>query len=50
MSHHKALDAWVNEVATLCTPDQVVWCDGSDGEYQNMLRLMLIEAAPSTSA
>jgi phosphoenolpyruvate carboxykinase (GTP) len=41
MSNHKALNAWVNEVATLCTPDQVAWCDGSEGEYQNMLRLLV---------
>ena len=32
---------WVDEVASLCTPDQVQWCDGSPGEYQAMLDLMI---------
>jgi phosphoenolpyruvate carboxykinase (GTP) len=41
MSQHKQLDAWVQEVATLCRPDQVVWCDGSADEYQAMLRAMV---------
>jgi phosphoenolpyruvate carboxykinase (GTP) len=41
MSQHKQLDAWVQEIATLCRPDQVVWCDGSADEYQAMLRTMV---------
>src|SRR5487761_1024923 len=30
------LSAWVDEVSRLTMPDQVVWCDGSEGE-QNRL-------------
>jgi phosphoenolpyruvate carboxykinase (GTP) len=41
MIKHKALDTWVNEVATLCQPERIVWCDGSDREYQAMLRQMV---------
>ena len=41
MSQHEQLQAWVKEVATLCRPDQIVWCDGSADEYQAMLRLMV---------
>ncbi|MGZ4733123.1 MAG: phosphoenolpyruvate carboxykinase (GTP), partial [Terriglobales bacterium] len=33
---------WVEEVAALCKPDRVHWCDGSQEEYQAMLRLMLL--------
>ena len=30
---HARLIAWVNEIADLCEPDQVHWCDGSQQEY-----------------
>jgi phosphoenolpyruvate carboxykinase (GTP) len=33
---------WVDEVAHLCKPDRVCWCDGSQDEYQAMLRLMIL--------
>ena len=39
---HKRLTAWVEEVAQLCKPDRVHWCDGSHEEYQAMLRLMVL--------
>ncbi len=41
MSQHQKLDGWVQEVVQLTQPDQVAWCDGSEGEYQAMLRLMV---------
>src|SRR5512142_2884344 len=34
-SHPRVL-AWVREVAALTTPDRVVWCDGSDEEWQHL--------------
>jgi phosphoenolpyruvate carboxykinase (GTP) len=39
---HKGLAAWVEEVAQLCKPERVQWCDGSHEEYQAMLRLMVL--------
>ena len=39
---HKQLARWVEEVAQMCRPDRIHWCDGSREEYQAMLRLMLL--------
>jgi len=39
---HKQLASWVEEVAHMCKPDRVYWCDGSGEEYQAMLRLMVL--------
>lgn len=33
---HKELKRWVSEAAKLLKPDQVHWCDGSQGEYDQM--------------
>ncbi len=30
------LRAWVDEMVDLCTPDAVVWCDGSQDEYDRL--------------
>ncbi len=39
-SKNKKLNAWVKEVAELCTPDHIVWCDGSKAEYDQLMALM----------
>ena len=41
MTPNTRLQTWVRETAALCQPDSVVWCDGSEHEYQEMLRLMV---------
>ncbi len=33
---HPQLLAWVAQVAALTTPDHVVWCDGSDEQWQEL--------------
>jgi phosphoenolpyruvate carboxykinase (GTP) len=38
---NKKLLQWVDEVATMCKPERVHICDGSDQEYQLMTRIML---------
>src|SRR4051812_3308955 len=35
--HREAL-AWVQEMAELCQPDQVVWCSGSGEEKASLIR------------
>jgi phosphoenolpyruvate carboxykinase (GTP) len=41
MIRHKKLVEWVNEVAAVCRPDRIHWCDGSPEEYRLMQRLMV---------
>jgi phosphoenolpyruvate carboxykinase (GTP) len=41
MSRNAMLDAWVAEVAALCGPERVYWCDGSQAEYDAMIRVMV---------
>ena len=40
-SNNKKLLAWVEDMATLCQPDNVVWCDGTDAEWDAMWEIMV---------
>ena len=40
MTKNQKLLNWVNEVQALCTPDDVVWCDGSAAEYSRLMHAM----------
>src|SRR6266576_3390955 len=39
---NRQLVRWVEEVARMCKPDGVHWCNGSEAEYQGMLQLMTL--------
>lgn len=38
---NETLSAWVQGVADLCQPDDIVWCDGSEAEYSRLSQLMV---------
>ncbi len=38
MTKNKKLLQWVGEMADLCQPDEIHWCDGSDEENERLLK------------
>lgn len=44
---NQQLAAWVSDVTALTQPDSVVWCNGSENEYQQMVDLMLAQGSLS---
>jgi phosphoenolpyruvate carboxykinase (GTP) len=38
---NQKLIEWVQEVAKLCQPASIHWCDGSKAEYDNMIKIMV---------
>ena len=45
MTRNKKLLAWVDEIAALCQPDDVYWCDGSDEENNRLLEMTVDNGA-----
>ena len=40
---NQSLSAWVDDVAQLTKPDRIHWCDGSEAEYDALVRGMLAD-------
>lgn len=38
-----SVQQWVHDIQQLCSPDRVVWCDGSETEYQSLLDQMVTD-------
>ncbi len=38
---NKNLQAWVDEMAKMCQPDNIYWCDGSQEENDRLLKMMV---------
>jgi phosphoenolpyruvate carboxykinase (GTP) len=41
MTTNRKLLAWVDEMARLCKPDRIHWCDGSQEEYDALCQMMV---------
>lgn len=41
VAKNKKLGHWVDEMTTLCQPDNVVWCDGSKDEWSKMWDILV---------
>ncbi len=43
-TQHDKLVAWVEEMAELCQPEEVYWCDGSKEENDTLSKLLVEKA------
>jgi phosphoenolpyruvate carboxykinase (GTP) len=43
MTNHEGLHAWIAEVAEKTRPDQVVWCDGTQAEWERLTTALVDE-------
>lgn len=41
MTENKKLLEWVKEMADMCQPDDIYWCDGSEEEKERLLQMMV---------
>jgi phosphoenolpyruvate carboxykinase (GTP) len=39
--NNEKVKSWIQEIVTLCCPDQIHWCDGSQAEYDELCQKMV---------
>ena len=39
---HAKLQRWIEEVAQMCKPDRIHWCDGSEEEHRSLIQLLVL--------
>jgi phosphoenolpyruvate carboxykinase (GTP) len=44
-ARHSRLNQWIAEVAQMCQPDDIHWCDGSKAEYDRLIAEMVSTGA-----
>ena len=42
---HAGLNKWVQEVARMCQPDKIYWCNGTRAEYDQLMAQMVASGA-----
>ena len=47
---HEGLKQWVREVAEMCQPDDIYWCDGTQEEYDHYMAEMVASGAATPLA
>ena len=43
---NEKLNKWVEEIAEMCRPDSIYWCDGTKEEYDRMMAKMVEKTMP----
>ena len=41
MANNKKLKQWVDDMSRLCAADHIVWCDGSNKQYAEMIERLV---------
>ncbi len=44
---NEKVNSWVREVASLCQPDEIYWCNGSQEEYDHLMGKMVASGRAS---
>ena len=40
-SNDRTINTWVKDIASLCEPNNIYWCDGSEAEYQKLCNILV---------